>query len=142
MSDTKMTELTVRQQRFVTGYLAGKPITVAATDAGYSPTTAARGATEMLRSSKVRSVIHEAMEAAGVTEDRLAAIINGGLKATKTTHIALGGQIHALESPDWSARHRFVDTALRLKAAYPVQEAEVVEESYEERIFRIRGINR
>jgi hypothetical protein len=133
MSDTKLTDLTPKQQKFVTGYLEGKSVTVAATDAGYSPTTAARGATELLRSPRVRSVIQDALEAAGVNEDRLAAVINAGLDAMKTTHIVIDGQIHAVQSPDWAARHRFADMVLRLKNSFPAQQVDVTT-SYEERL--------
>lgn len=137
MSDTKLTDLTPKQQKFVTGYLTGKPITAAATDAGYSPTTAARGATELLRSPRVRSVIQAAMDNAGITEDRLAAVIDRGLEAMKTTHIVIGGKIQALESPDWAARHRFADMVLRLRNAYPAQEVDITAVSYEERLRMI-----
>jgi len=139
MSDTKLTDLTVRQQKFVTGYLEGKPITAAATDAGYAPTTAARGATELLKSPRVRSVIQQAMEKAGITDDRLATVINEGLEATKATHIVIKGQIHTVESPDWAARHRFADMVLRLRNAYPADKVDmaVTDVPYEVRLREI-----
>ena len=139
MGNAELTDLTVRQQHFVRGYLEGKPITVAAVEAGYAPTTAARGAAEMLRSPKVRSAIQGALEAAGVTEDRLAAVINGGLEATKTTHIVVSGQIQTLESPDWAARHRFADMVLRLRSAYPATEVDITATTYEDRLRQIMG---
>lgn len=137
MSDSQLTDLTVKQQRFVQGYLSGKTITAAATEAGYSPSTAARGATELLRSPKVRTAIQTALEAAGITDERLAATISDGLEATKTAHIVHGGQMQTLESPDWAARHRFVDTSLRLKNSYPAEEVNVTHESPEDILFRI-----
>lgn len=138
--DGDKAELTIKQRRFVRAYLEGKPMVQAAAEAGYSPTTGARGATELLRSSKVRSAIQHALEEAGVTDERLAAVIKDGLDACKSTHLVHDGEIHELRSEDWQARLRFVDTVLRLKAAYPENAPEVAEETYEERIFRLRGL--
>ena len=76
-------ELTIRQHKFVRGYLEGKPMVRAATEAGYAPSTAARGAAELMRSPKVRSAIHEALEEAGVTGESLVAVLCVGLDATK-----------------------------------------------------------
>jgi len=69
-----------------------------------------------------------------VTTDRHAAIINEGMVATKSTHVVIKGRIRTVASADGAARHRFVDTVLKLKSAYLAQEVEVTAVSYEERL--------
>jgi len=133
-------ELTLKQRRFVHGYLEGKPIVQAAAEAGYSASTGARGAAELLRSPKVRTAIQEALENAGVTDECIATIIREGLAALKVTHLIHKGKIKPLGAADWAARHRFLDTVLRLKAAFPADKLEVTGESFEDRIRRLRGL--
>jgi hypothetical protein len=132
-------ELTLKQRKFVRGYLQGKPLVQAATEAGYAPSTAARGATELLRSEKVRTTIQVALEKAGVTDELLATTIREGMAAQKASHLVHEGEIKTVEAVDWHARHRFVDTALRLKNAYPGQGLEAGGETWEELIFRVRA---
>lgn len=137
-NESEEQSLTLKQRKFVAGYLEGKPMVQAAAEAGYAASTGARGATELLRSPKVRTAIQEALEKAGVTDERLYAIINEGLGATRTAYIIHEGQIKTLASPDWAMRHRFVDTVLKLKSVYPSTGSEDVGESYELRVLKYR----
>lgn len=98
--------LTLKQRKFVGGYLEGKPLVQAAVEAGYAPSTAARGATELLRSPKVRTAIQEAMEQSGVTDECLAGILREGLAALKITYLIYKGKIKPLGAADWAARQR------------------------------------
>lgn len=69
MTDMRLTDLTIKQQKFVTGYLEGKPMVRAATEAGYAPSTAARGAaaeaTWLARSPEVMSTTSAAVQSTG-----------------------------------------------------------------------------
>ena len=137
MSDTKITDLTVRQRRFVTGYLEGKPMVRAATEAGYAPSTAARGAAELMRSPKVRSAIHEALEGAGVTGESLAAVLREGLDATKIITSIEDGSPTCVEVEDWAVRYRFLELACKLMGAFHDNESAVGELTYETRLRQI-----
>jgi hypothetical protein len=58
----------------------------------------------------------EAMEAAGITPNKLFRVMNDGLKAEKVT-TSLSGDI-VDRSPDMAIRHKYLDTALKVAGAY------------------------
>jgi hypothetical protein len=125
-------DLTIKQKKFVKGYLEGRPITKAAVEAGYSPATAARGATELLSSPKVQATIKEAMDASGITREKLAATIAGALDAERP--IVVAGEIRSW--PDHNIRLKATELCLSLSGEdKPLEEHR---ETYEEMIFRIR----
>jgi hypothetical protein len=68
-----------------------------------------------------------AMAAAGITAQALAETMKAGLSAS-----------YRDGSPDFIARHKYLETALRVGGFEPAN-ALTVEETYEERIIRIRG---
>lgn len=130
-------ELTIRQHKFVRGYLEGKPMVRAATEAGYAPSTAARGAAELMRSPKVRSAIHQALEDADVTGDHLASVLREGLDATKIITSIEDGVAASLEVEDWAVRHRYLELACKLLGAFSDNEDAIGEVTYEKRLRRI-----
>jgi len=66
-----------------------------------------------------RSSIDKALSAVGVTDEKLAAVLDGGLDATELRSITVvdGDDEYREEvrEPDWHARHKFLTTALTLK---------------------------
>ena len=130
-------ELTIRQHKFVRGYLEGKPMVRAATEAGYAPSTAARGAAELMRSPKVRSAIHEALEEAGVTGESLADVLREGLDATKVISYIEDGSPTCVEVEDWAVRYRFLELACKLMGAFHDNESAMGELTYETRLRQI-----
>jgi hypothetical protein len=68
------------------------------------------------------------MSAAGITAQELAATMKAGLSASRPDGW-----------PDFLVRHKYLETALRVGGHEPAPES-LLEESYEERIIRIRGL--
>ena len=65
------------------------------------------------------------MDDMGLTDERLIAILKEGLKATQTVRVKVispkGNKEKDKESPDHPTRHKFLDTALKLKDKYPAE---------------------
>ena len=59
-----------------------------------------------------------------------------GLEAVRV--VSSGPGRPAMEVPDHNVRHKFLQTALELRGDYPDKTIHQVEESYEERILRLR----
>jgi len=57
-----------------------------------------------MRSPKVRSAIHEALEEAGVTGESLATVLREGLDATKIITYFEDGAPTSVEVEDWALR--------------------------------------
>lgn len=55
------------------------------------------------------------MDKVGVTDDRLAEVLNDGLRASKTVIIGSGEDAFADQVDDHAVRHKFLETGLRLK---------------------------
>jgi phage terminase small subunit len=113
--------LSLRERLFIKALIAGDCPTGAMRKAGYAESTALRKAGEKLQ--KVQPAISDIAkskegmaDAAGITTD-------------------------FIEVPDFMARHKFLDTALKLKNKYPSKkhDANVHTETYEERLARHRG---
>ena len=112
----KKRKLTLRQQRLRKKVLEGKTsVTQAMLDSGYKKTTAGACQKETLE----KLGIVELMEKMGITDEKLTSVISGGLNAQKES--GLTGK----ELPDWQSRHRFTDTALKLKNKYPAEKKEI-----------------
>jgi hypothetical protein len=125
-------DLTVRQRKFIQGYLEGKPMTRAAVEAGYSTATAARGASELLRSVKVQATIQEAMDASGITREKLASTLASALDAERP--VTVRGDVRPW--PDHKVRLKATEFCLFL-AAETSTDAEDVE-THEQRVIRLR----
>lgn len=81
------------------------------------------------------------MLAAGISTERLAAVLSEGLDATLpvTTVTTKGGTTFERGGgSDYHARHKYLETALRIGGHEPSRET-TIEDSYEERILRLRG---
>lgn len=83
-----------------------KPIGHILVEAGYSEGTAITPS-QVTQSKGFKECLIEA----GVDDDKLARIIDEGLEANK---LYFKGN-ETVEAPDWGARHRFVETSLKIK---------------------------
>lgn len=90
----------------------------AAREAGYSEKNAIPQASENLRKPNVREAFLKAMEKAGITDERLSQVMDEGLKASRP--IAPG-----VEIPDHSIRHKFMDSAVKVKGLNAPDKSEV-----------------
>lgn len=121
-------ELTIRERRLIKFLLEGLSATEAMKKAGYSPTTAEKQQKRVLSNPKIQNAIDSVMTDAGITAEALAATMKAGLDATDDTG-----------APDYYARHKYLETALRVGRHEPAKGSDL-EETYEQRIFRLRSI--
>lgn len=108
-----LSALTEKQRKLIKGVAAGKSQTQAAILAGYSEKTAAASATETLGKPNVREALQRALEKVGVSDELLAMKTREGLDATRGMVTKDG--VEKVE--DFHARHRYLETALKLKGA-------------------------
>ena len=96
--------------------------------AGFSETTAHSQAKRTVERSVIQTPILQALEKAGINDDHLAAKIKQGMECTKVIsatviHKDNNGKTEQIddfiEVPDNPTQHRYVDTALKLKGAFP-----------------------
>jgi phage terminase small subunit len=116
----KKLELTQKQRSFVKGLAQGKTKKKAAEDAGYSPKSAQSQASENLRKPNVREVFLRAMDKAGITDEKLATVMSEGLEAKRAISAVVGNDatgktMDFIDVPDHNARHRFFDSAAKIK---------------------------
>ena len=88
----------------------GKTQVSAAKIAGYSPKF------KNPMSKTMISIMEKAMEKEGINDAYLAKKIKAGLEAGQFLRTAEGDFI---EKPDFNARHKHIDTALKLRNDYP-----------------------
>lgn len=123
-----VTGLSARERRLVDGLLSGLSKSEAMRAAGYSESYVRTRASVVCSRNNITSAIRGAMCAAGITAQELAATMKAGLSASSQDG-----------RPDFLARHKYLESALRVGGFEP-SNAQSSEESYEERIFRIRGL--
>ena len=123
-----VTGLTSRERRLVNGLLSGLSRSEAMRTAGYSESYVRTRASVVCGRNNITSAIRGAMAAAGITTQELAAAMKAGLSASLRDGW-----------PDFMARHKYLETALRVAGHEPSPQGSL-EESYEERIIRIRGL--
>jgi hypothetical protein len=124
-----VTGLSARERRLVDGLLSGLSKSEAMRTAGYSESYVRTRASVVCSRNNITSAIRGAMCAAGITAQELAATMKAGLSASFRDGW-----------PDFVARHKYLETALRIGGHEPAPES-LLEESYEERIVRIRQQN-
>jgi len=135
-SPQKTRPLNVRERKFIKNLAHGMFQKDAAIKAGYSPGTAEALASRKIKEPQVVTAMQQALEKHGISDDRLADVIKNGIDANKVISanvISENGEgmkdansmtKDFVEVPDWQSRHRFVDTALKLKNSYPAEQVE------------------
>lgn len=117
MRAKKNSNLTVRERRFAAGVVKGLTPTEAMRQAGYAESTAL--SKQGQKSEKVRDFIVELMDEQGLSLRELLEVLKDGLGATK--QIALP-DMSIMEVPDYAVRHKFLETALKLRGYLQKQE--------------------
>jgi hypothetical protein len=129
MKKKKSERLKIRERKFIKAILDGKCPTDAMREAGYAENTALYKSGEKLK--KVKSTIQQLMEKRGLTDDRLLEVLEQGLESKKVIAaniIAPNGEgmkdansltKDFIEVEDFATRHKYLDTALKLKDSYP-----------------------
>jgi len=130
-------KLTMRERKFIAGLAAGKTQKQAAIDAGYSQKSADCLAYQTLQKATVQTAFQKILEKQGITDEKLGEVLAEGLDATKVIACNViapnaEGMKDAnsmtkdfIDVPDFIARHKFLDTALKLKRHYPAEQVEV-----------------
>lgn len=116
-----------RERDVAAALLRGLSFSEACRVAGYAESTARARSLEICSRPRIQSAIATALADAGVDASLLVRCLREGLSASD------------VDGPDWSARHKFLETALRIGGHNPDRETSV-EDSYEERILRLRGM--
>lgn len=131
----KVRSLTLREKRLIKYLPQAKTISEAMRKAGYSESiiNSGKARKEVLQ----KPTIIEVMEKQGITDERVMQVLDDGLKADKVisaTIIAGNGEgmkdadsmsKDFIEVPDHPTRHKFFDSACKLKSLYPSEKVEV-----------------
>lgn len=89
----------------------GSSVSQAMIDAGYSPRTA-RAPSKVTKAKGFK----ELLDQMGVTDEKLAQVLNEGLEANKTVVMGKESQESFVDiQPDHPTRHKFLETGLRLR---------------------------
>ncbi len=137
-------KLTERQQRFVKEYTDCGNGAEAARRAGYSEDNARNQAVENLAKPNIQAAIAELMDEAGITKKELLKVLKEGLAATKPYFNQKGeGEPEEKAYDDFVTRHKYLDTALKLRDMFPADRHELItkvlsDDEKEERLTRIK----
>lgn len=124
-------QLKPRQKRWVQEFAdptgpGYKNATKSAELAGYSPDAATATGIKLLRDEQVQRAIISALERRGITDDYLAVKMREGLNAEVVELAKHEGKITDERSfPDFHARHKYLETAHRLRGDFPNEPAAV-----------------
>lgn len=136
--------LTPRERKMVKDLVAGKSKKEALMSAGYSEQTALKNPSVILGKNRIQTAFQKLMEKKGLTDGKLLGVLGDGLKAKRVVSaVILGTDTHDfVEVDDHQTRHKFLDTALKLKNRYPAEkhELDITVETYEQRLRRLRGL--
>lgn len=86
-------ELSAKQRQYVRGRLQGKTKTAAALEAGYSASTANKAKEKIDSSPAVKKLFTEMLEAAGITDSKLAQRLSEALDAIETKFWSSEGEV-------------------------------------------------
>lgn len=136
--------LAPRERALAVALLQGASPADACRMAGYAEQTTRAHSREICERDRIQSAIRQAMAAAGISAGRLAAVLSDGLDATTPVTVITtknGTTFERGGDADHPTRHKFLETALRIGGHEPTRET-TIEDSYEERILRLRGEGR
>lgn len=129
----------IRERRLIAGVMDGKPVAVAAREAGYGEHYSESQIRHTINKPRVQSALVRAMEEAGIDDVSLARVMRKGLKSKK---IVYHQGIPVAADPDPYARHQYLRTALEIRgeigSARPLAEGE----TWEAAIIAIRSKNK
>lgn len=112
--------LVTRRQKYRFYRLNGYNMRAAALNAGYSKATADRARQAGLEKTET---VAQWLERIGVTQKSLAEYLRAGLDANKVISAVVTGKDadektnDFIDVPDWQSRHKYLETALKLKGA-------------------------
>lgn len=129
-----------RENIIIRALADGKGVKGAVVEAGYSTEMARHSAMRICERATRSSPMVAELERAGVDRTRLAEVIRNGLEARRPDLITKDGTRFA-GGADHATRHRFLETAVRLRGEDLDRETTATAETHEQRIFRLRGLS-
>lgn len=100
---------TIKQRKAIEMVGKGMPITKAMKEAGYAESTS-ENTTKLTRSNAWNELLSKKL-----SDDKLLKVLNEGLEADRK----LGDELE----PDYSVRHKYLETGLKLKSRFPKEES-------------------
>jgi len=118
---------TLKERKFVKEYLATGNATEAA--ARVYDVSSRESAESIGQQNLGKLLFTDIMDRHGLTDDKLAAVLNEGLEAARSISAiagteANGGTVDFVEVPDFAVRHKYLETALKLKDKFPSAKVE------------------
>ncbi len=81
------------------------------------------------------------MERQGLTTEQLAKTLHRGLNAKRVQRILVKDTVREFTDIDHATRHRFLETACRLRGEEPDRQQTSATETYEQRVRRLRSLS-
>lgn len=113
----KKPKISTKARKYVKNKVAGMSDYQAAVNAGYSKNTAV-AAKQNIENPSVQELISTLMDKKGLTDDKLLQFLKDGLEKSTKIH---GTDDDFVEIPDYAVRHRYLETALKLKDRFPAK---------------------
>jgi len=110
-----------RAKRYIKNKLSGMSDYQAAVKAGYSPNTAKLASTN-IENHSVKSYMVKLMDQMGLTDEKLMQSLQEGLN---TANKIFGTGDNFVETPDYAVRHKYLDTALKLRDSFPAEKKDI-----------------
>jgi hypothetical protein len=145
ISPVKSTKLVpLKEAKVLEKIVQGGTMTDAVIEAGYEVKdrkhASAVGKAIWDKHSDENGALVASLEAIGVTYESLALAIKEGLSATKARMVKTGeGDWEEKEEIDHGTRHKFLETAIRVRNADPPKRVDITHQSFEARLFQILG---
>ena len=127
----KEKSLTVKERRLIKGVMQGKTLIQAGVEAGYARSTMEKMPGKIIGKNRILKAFTELLEEAGLSDEKLSECLREGLEATKIISALISApdgehmkgdnsmKKDFIEVPDYSTRHKFLETILKLKSMFP-----------------------
>jgi hypothetical protein len=124
-----MRPLTIRERKLIKqipDIIAGKPMSEALRNAGFSETTAKKQQKRIVGKSRFQAAMQQALEKAGIFDKKLTDTMKEGLEATKVISVSRDGEgMKLIEFPDYAIRQKYLETAHKLRGDFPSEKKDI-----------------
>ncbi|MCR4330254.1 MAG: terminase small subunit [Candidatus Roizmanbacteria bacterium] len=118
---TSKPKVSTRARKYVQNKVAGMSDYKAAVAAGYSKNTAV-AAKQNIENPSVKKLIQDLMDEMGMSDDHLLTVLRDGLD---NANRIFGTGDNFVEVADHSTRHKYLETALKLKDKFPSAKTDI-----------------
>jgi len=109
----KKPKISIRARRYIKNKVSGMSDYQSALKAGYAPATAIKASSkDGVENRSVKKLLTDLMDEKGLTDEHLLDKTQEGLNEANKIH---GSDDNFVEVPDYGVRHKYLETALRLK---------------------------